>query len=52
MHDAGLYHIQLASPRGPLSNGMLGISIALEMQKLKKREKLKNRDLIKFPYII
>ena len=51
MHVPGLYRIQLASWRGPLSNGMLRISIGLEMQKLKKIRKLKNRDLIKFPFI-
>lgn len=37
---------------GPLSIGIFSISTASKMENFKKKEKLKNRDLIKFPFII
>ena len=51
-HAGELEPDQKASPRGPLSIGMLRISAASKMDDFEKMEKLKNRDLIKNPFII
>ena len=45
-HATLLKQILLSSARGPLSIGMLDFLRRLEMVKIKKKEKLKNRDFI------
>lgn len=39
-------------PRGPLSIGVSLLATALKLAKLEKKRKLKNRELMKIPFII
>ena len=44
--------VQKAYTRGPLSIGMVSFPRGPKLEKIEKKEKLKNRDLIENPFII
>lgn len=44
--------VQKAFTRGPLSIGMTSFPKGPKLEKIEKKEKLKNRDLIENPFII
>lgn len=50
-HAAFVKKIYMASSEVPLSIDMLGSSRGLELQKVEKNEKMKNRHLIQIPFI-
>lgn len=51
-HDPGMEPSPLASPRRPLPIDVPIVATGPKMEKLEKKEKLKNRDLIQNPFII
>lgn len=51
-HPSAMGPVQKVSTRGPLSIGMVSFPRGPKLDKIEKKEKLKNRDLIENPFII